>query len=667
MDLNIPVSNLQGVGPKLQFALTTAGVFTLKDLLEFIPYRYQDASKVTKISELKLKTQYLINAKIDDVNLHLTKRKRMKIISTKVCDDSGCINVIWYNQTYLKNLLIKGQSKYFFGTVAYNWQTRQKILQSPLILNTPQIIPIYSQPRGIKSGFISRIIKNYLNTSDIQETLPKEILTKLNLENYQSALKYVHTPNNISQIESGRKRLEFEELLFLALSFRHNQDSVKNSYKIEIPINLIKEFVDSLPYKLTDGQRKAAWEILNDMGRSKPMQRLLMGEVGSGKTVVGLMATIAVSKYNYQTVWLAPTEVLARQHFESAKKLLSKFKIKIGILTTNTKDADLGNDQLIVGTHALFSKKNKFKNVGLLIVDEQHRFGVEQRKHLTTIQKNVPHFLSMSATPIPRTLALTLYSDLKISQIDELPLKRKKVITKVVNSSHREKVYEFIKKQIKDGRQTFIIVPLIEQTESGNLFGSDKKSIVEEFSNIKENIFQNYKVGLLHGKMNPKDKNLTMQNFTVGKIDILVSTTVVEVGIDIPNATIMVVENAESFGLAQLHQLRGRVGRSDQQSYCFLFTSSESEKAQKRLEALEKYNSGFKLAEIDLQLRGPGSLIGIKQSGLANLKIASLTDTLTLDKVKEALKWFERYPIPEQMEKQISIQSQKNEEKVHLE
>lgn len=631
MDLTEPITSLPGVGPKTEISFERLGIKTIRDLLWYAPFRYIDASSSTPINRLARDQEAVITAEIIGVKEKATARRRMKIIEAECQDETGTIKIVWFNQTYIKNLLVVGQTRIFYGKVGFDWQTKKIVLTNPLILNSLQILPVYHETSGLTSGFIRKIIKPILAQVDqLSDPLPESVLGQFRLESRSQAIKGIHFPINQSQIISSRRRLGFEELLFLGLQIRLLSKENRGASKaFPIPVDEVKRFVDMLPFQLTGSQRKTAWEILNNLNSSIPMKRLLMGDVGSGKTVVGAIASIAIAKLGSQTLWLAPTDVLANQHFNTLNELFKKMSYSVGLFTSNKKQADLFKNDIIVGTHALLEPTCQFRDVGLIIIDEQHRFGVKQRGRLKEMNSNNPHFLSMTATPIPRTLALTIYGDLDISVLTELPKNRLPILTEIVTSLNRSEMYHKISKEVSAGHQAFIITPLIEEANSGQLF-STKKSVLSEFKRLQEQVFPNLKLAFLHGKMKAKEKDQIMADFKDNKINILVATSIIEVGIDIPNATIMVIENADSFGLAQLHQFRGRVGRGLDRSYCFLSVENLSDKGRNRLEAMTKYNSGFELAEIDLQLRGPGSLSGLAQSGLPDLRLASLTDTLAI-------------------------------------
>ena len=558
-------------------------------------------------------------------------------------DSSGKVTGLWFNQPYLIKTLYPGKLVSLSGKVGFF--NRKLSLTSPdfeilpdeetQTLHTGRLVPVYPETAGLSSKWIRRTVLNAYNQlpSDLEDFLPKDVLTKFDLVNLKEAFGNVHFPKNLTEAEVGRKRLAFNELLNLQLKseirkLKWNKTKVVN--KLTITNSSINRFIDSLPFTLTKSQEKAIDEILKDMGKNIPMNRLLEGDVGSGKTVVAAAGAFAAFLNGYQTVIMAPTQILAMQHYNTLKKFLAPFNLRISLVTSDVKKSDLGRNDIFVGTHSLLQKKIIFDKVALVVIDEQHRFGVEQRALLVKKSKT-PHVLTMTATPIPRTVALTTYGDLDLSVLKEMPKDRAKITTWVVPEEKRQGAYEWIKKQIKaDNCQAFIVCPLIEDSESETL--SDVKSVKSEFERLKK-IFPSLSLGLLHGRLKAKEKDEVLNAFRTGKIDILVTTPVVEVGIDIPNATIMVIEAAERFGLAQLHQLRGRVGRGTKKSYCLLFSNI---KYSKRLKAMEKSHSGFELAEIDLKLRGPGEIFGTAQSGFPELKVATWNNYELIKDAKEA-------------------------------
>jgi len=597
-------------------------------------------------------------------------------------DETGKIDIVWFNQPYIQKTLQIGTTvslsgktkqegkKLIFQSPAYEVVTQDEDLDVHDLKHTGRLIPIYSETMGISSKLIrsltTRVLKIFLD--QIPEPLPESTRREYSLMDIQNALSQIHFPDSPELATEAKKRFIFEEMLLVQIHLLNIKQKLSRfkAPKIKKDVEAMKEFVAQLPFTLTDAQRKAIWEMMQDISTGSPMNRLMEGDVGSGKTVVALAIAYLLIKNDFQVAFMAPTEVLAKQHFKTIIKLLKSFDMKIACITGEgviikdgflegkvTKEYILeslkkGTPWLIVGTHALIQKSVSFGNLGLVIIDEQHRFGVEQRKKLLDEKQNklVPHLLSMTATPIPRTLALAMYGDLELSILDEMPKGRQKIITKIVSKRSEDKMFEFIKEQIEGGRQAFVVCPRIEEqteTEKKNILSFDQilnyevKAVKKEFEKIKKH-FDPIEVAMLHGKMKPKEKDEIMKHFNSGKTKILVSTSVIEVGIDVPNASIMVIEGAEKFGLSQLHQFRGRVGRGEHQSYCFLFTESNGKITRERLKAMIEYSDGFKLAEIDLNLRGPGEFFGTNQSGFPDLAMQALSDTKTLAKIHEEAK-----------------------------
>ena len=655
INIETSVQNLTGVGPKMQSKLERLGIKTIRDLLFYYPRDWQDFSKPQPIKQLRINEEAIIEASIFSIRQTRTFRKRMSIVEAKLVDDSGEIRAIWFNQAFLAKVLKPSQKFIFSGKIGYDFKTREKTLSVSQYEKNPVILPVYPETEGITSKYIRRLTQGLIEKIDLilPDYLPAEILKEEKLIDLPKAVSEIHFPRNSNQVLEAKNRLAFDELFLIGLLMTKRRALLQQEAAVGMKIDKIKlkQFVDRLPFKLTDAQRRAAWEIILDLSKKTPMNRLLEGDVGSGKTVVATMAVYVTFLNKMQSVWLAPTEILANQHFYTVRKILEPFGVKVGLLTSANKKADLENDDLIIGTHALLQKDIKLRNLNLIIIDEQHRFGVEQRAHLRKVNHAVPHLLSMTATPIPRSLALSLYGDLDLSTIDELPPGRQKVDTFVVKPSDRQKAYNFIRKEISSGRQVFVICPLIEEgrPRSNQLFDLDKRTVVGEYTKLSKEIFSDLSIAMLHGRMKSKEKEKIMANFKDGKTDILVSTAVIEVGIDIPNATVMMIENADRFGLAQLHQFRGRVGRGQHKSYCFLFSESFGENSSERLKAMTTCDNGFELAEVDLKMRGPGELVGIRQSGLPDLKMASLRDIIMVKRARNAAekiwsKGIENYP-----------------------
>lgn len=646
-NIHTPFSKIKLVDKKRLKALKRLGLERISDLLFYFPSRYEDLSKITKISSAKIGEEITILARFSSVETHFSPLQRLPITEGLISDNSGSMRAIWFNQPYLKNYFRLGEAYIFHGRVEYgpgaNVQLTSPIFEKykKFSIHTGRIVPIYPETHGITSKWLRFMLWKCLKMAhECRDFLPTEIKKRYGLIDLPQALWQIHFPASFNHQKAAKLRLSFDELFLLQLRGLMSKKSWQKNKNFRVKFNqkLTKDFVDSLPFKLTNTQKIAAWEILRDLEKNQPMNRLLEGDVGSGKTVVASIACLNTIKNGFQTAFMAPTEILAFQHFETFQKLYKNQGIKVGLFTAEVikindkvvkkaeiiKKITLGLLDIVIGTHTLIEKNVKFKKLALVIIDEQHRFGVEQRatlKKMNSRTQTVPHLLSMTATPIPRSLALACYGDLDLSIISEMPKGRKKIITKIVTLNERKNTYQFIANSLKKGEQTFVVCPRIK--ENGKL---DIKAAEAEYKNLRDKIFPEFKVALLHGKLKKDEKEKIMASFSARKIDVLVSTSVVEVGVDIPEATIMLVESAERFGLAQLHQLRGRVGRRQQQAYCFLFTESNSAKIKERLEALLSAENGFALAEKDLELRGPGELYGTEQSGEFELKIASLAD-----------------------------------------
>jgi ATP-dependent DNA helicase RecG len=670
-NIDIPLQSISFIEKNYLKKLEQLGIITVRDFLYFFPHRYDDFSKITKIADLRQDETATVEGKIIEIkNIRVWKR-RMSITEAHIKDKSGSVRVVWFNQPYIIQNIKKETLMRMSGKVS--WDKKGLFLSSPAYenakrdpTNTGRLVPVYSETRGVTSKWmrwkISQLLKKY--STEIPEMIPNAILKRQKLIGAEEAVRELHFPSSLGKVKEAQKRMAFEEMFLIQLVSAQARRDWDGSKAVSIKFNekLVKDFVGSLPFKLTNAQRKSTFQILKDIERPHPMNRLLEGDVGSGKTVVAAVAALEAMTAGYQTAIMAPTEVLAIQHFETFKKVFKDFSQKVGILTAsqcrtvwkkNTKKNFLGkirrgDIKILIGTHSLIQESVEFKNLALVVIDEQHRFGVEQRAKLQKAaaelkdgKKNtVPHLLSMTATPIPRTLALAFFGNLDLSILDELPRGRKKIITQIITPSNREKVYEFIRSEIKKERQAFFIFPLVEESEK-----ISGKAATEEHKLLSEKIFPDLKIGLLHGRMKPKDKEKVMQDFKDRKYDILVSTSVIEVGVDVPNSTIMVIEGSERFGLAQLHQFRGRVGRSEHQSYCFLFTDSSSENTDKRLRALIDSEDGFKLAEKDLEIRGPGQFIGKRQSGIADAAMQHLGDVKLIQEARiEAQSLFEFDP-----------------------
>ena len=683
LTLTTPLNQLPKVGPAYLKKLHKLGLHTIEDLLLYFPYRYNDFSQVTPIIELEIGQTATIQAEVLDVKNIRTFRRKMNITNVLAQDDSGTIQITWFNQPYIAKILRPGTKANFSGKISAKSNNLQ--LTNPIhevikddeedLTHTGRLIPIYHETEGVTSRYLRYLIKSVFHLADqIQDWLADDLKKEFNLLNLTEAIKQVHFPENEFQIKKARYRLGFDEFYLIQLIILRQKAKLQQKKAPTIPFekDLIKAFVETLPFQLTDCQRLAAWEIFQDMKKERPMNRLLNGDVGSGKTIVATLAGLAAIKAGYQVALMAPTEILAKQHFENISQMLKPFKIKTALLTSSEqalgkenvskekiqKSINQRDPLFVIGTHSLIEKKLSFKKLALAIIDEQHRFGTQQRSALVQKGNKSLHLLSMSATPIPRTLALTVYGDLDVSLIKTMPRGRK-ITTKIIKPEDRQKTYDFIRQQVEKKKGVFIICPLIDDSEK-----MEAKSVNQEHEKISLEIFPEFSCAALHGKIKPTEKERTINDFKDGKTDILISTSVIEVGVDIPHATIMIIEGADRFGLSQLHQFRGRIGRSGEKAYCFLFTESESNKTTERLEALTKTENGFQLAEKDLELRGPGSITGVRQWGLPDLKIAAFNDLDLIKKTRQAAKetYLNRLFTPLLLKK---IQSFKKE--VHLE
>lgn len=666
--------------------LLELGIQTVRDFFLYFPRAYTDAREIRKISQL---IPGEVNTTQGQIKSIFGRRTRLGkfFIRAKLFDGSSELEIVWFNQPHLLRMLKAGEWIMVSGKL--NAGESKFIMVSPRLepikdeqIHVARIVPVYPEtellvgqkkrnaaqaPRGkISSKWIREKLFPLLPFAEyFEEFLPMDILKAEHLIPYQEAIRKIHFPENEEDIEHASARLAFNELFLLQLSalkqkYEWQRISIEEKKQITFDLALIKKFIQKLPFELTLAQKKTLKEILDDLAKPYPMSRLLQGDVGSGKTVVAAIAAFHVVKAGFQVCLMAPTEILAKQHFQTFVKLLQPEGFNIQCITGGIPQKQkeeiisqmkTGRCDIVIGTHALIQDKIGFANLGLAVIDEQHRFGVKQREKVKSFGK--PHLLSLSATPIPRTLALTIYGDQDLSIIDEMPKGRQAIITRVVPEKKRVDAYRWVEDQVRKGKQVYIICPLIDAPENSETrveeLGEGEsnlsvKAATEEYERLKETVFKELKIGLLHGKMKQKEKNLVYEAFSKNEIQILVSTSVVEVGIDVSNATIIIIEGAERFGLAQLHQFRGRVGRGTHQSYCFLFPSGSKQSAQgqdtahqetsERLKAVCQYSSGFKLAELDLRLRGPGEMYGIRQSGLPDLKMASLTDSITIQKTR---------------------------------
>ena len=640
MKLTTPLEQIKGVGPKTAQALAAAGLKTISDALDFLPRAYDDYSTAVNIADLQ-PGKVTVKARCESVSTRIVRRG-LRITTAVLADKSGKVKAVWFNQPYRETQLKSDAEFIFSGQFGMQYNRYQinnpsvelaKEVAKASIENASGIQPVYKSIKNIRPKTVQDLMKNIRPIMDfLPETLPENIIQRQKLVSRSEAVKFLHAPKTHEEISRGRERLAFEELfeMILAAQFNKQEQTRLTGWKIPFNKSVVKNFVDQLPFPLTNAQRRAAWQILQDLESDHPMNRLLQGDVGSGKTVVAGLVAAEVAKAGFQTAIMAPTEILAQQHAKTLDELLLPFGVSVALLTGHVKGAARsqlldnlasGNIDVVVGTHALIQEKVAYHKLVFAVIDEQHRFGVKQRQALLEKSDFMPHLLSMTATPIPRSLALTLYGELDISILDELPSGRQPIQTKIWSPASAPKLYESIENELAKGRQAYVICPLIDDNPD-----NDKKSVEAEYNKLSKTIFNHRRVGLLHGKLPAEEKAEVMQKFADGELDMLVSTTVVEVGVNVPNATVMLIENADNFGLSQLHQLRGRVGRGKHQSFCHLMMSGHDKPSQ-RLREIEKSQDGFYLAEVDLKLRGPGEIYGKMQHGDLNLKIASLADT----------------------------------------
>lgn len=637
MNLKTPLKALSGIGSYYAYKLQALGIVTIEDLINHYPFRYDDFSNVSSVSLAKEGEKVTLQGELWSIDATYTRLR--KVITKAIFNDgSGPVELIWFNNPWIVKTLKAGDKLQISGKVSLYKNkysiiapTWERLSSSNNSIHTGGLIPVYPETEGLSSKWIRAKIATLLPhiKNQIEDPLPDHI--KGDMLSLPEAIQKIHFPENFKEVTKARERLSFDELFFIQLS----SQLVKKEWKqkpivkpFEIDTEKLDQFIVNLPFKLTEAQIKVIADICYDLRKHEPMNRLVQGEVGSGKTVVAAAIMYLTHLNNLHSLYMAPTEILAFQHHRTVSSLLEPYGIKVGIYTGSRKKAK--NCDITIGTHALLSKKLEAENLGLIVVDEQQRFGVEQRSLLRARAK-VPHFLTMTATPIPRTVALTLYGDLDLSVIDQMPMGRRLVKTHVVPARKRKDAYAFIAKKVEQGDQAYIITPLIELSETLTTV----KAATVEYDRLRKQIFQKFKLGLLHGRLKSKEKDETLNDFKDKKLDILVSTSVVEVGVDVPNATIMVIESAERFGLAQLHQLRGRVGRGEKESFCLLFTENHDSSIYSRLKNLEKIYSGLILAELDMKIRGSGQIFGKLQAGRFELKIASLTNLDLVQKTKK--------------------------------
>lgn len=629
---DILITDLHGVGPKAAERLHTLGIRTVRDLVYYTAREHQDLSHITLIENIVADEKCNIRVTIEKIRSHSARRRKMNITEASVYDESGSLRVTWFNQRHIEESLSVGDTILLSGVVkktkyglSMMSPTYEKFVRGKETIHIGRIVPQYPLTAGLTQKQMRYFMRQALErVQPITDFLPPQLIAQYALSSLEDALQWIHFPESEKQFAHAQRRLAFDDFLILQCGILLIKQEMQRyiSPALQFHQQEITTFVKSLPFTLTNGQRKAAWDVLQDTTQPHPMNRLLIGDVGSGKTVVAAIAMLNTVLNGQQAVLMAPTEILAKQHYETLSRLFTEAQLKhpidIQLLTGHYKTSTApGTADIIIGTHALIQDKIQFANLGLAVIDEQHRFGVRQRKALKERSgdtEKMPHLLSMTATPIPRTLALVLYGDLELSIINELPKGRKKIITRLVEPNKRAAAYDFVRTRIQAGEQLFVICPLIEDSEK-----LEVKSVTSEYERLTRDIFPNMPIALIHGKMKPQEKDAVMQAMRNKEYSILVATSVIEVGVDLPDATMMIIEGAERFGLAQLHQFRGRIGRNDKQSYCLLFTDSDSPSTAERLTALVENSSGFTLAEKDLALRGHGELYGVAQSGISSL------------------------------------------------
>lgn len=678
MTLETPLADIRGMNSRFLEKLKRLKITTVRELLWHLPTRYEDFSAIYPIGDLIPHQEATICGVVENIRSRRTWHRNLYLMEAEIADESGSIRAIWFNQPYIKNVLQPGRRANFSGKVAVSKKEGDIYLSNPTYeivdefepqetRHTGRIVPIYPETRGFTSKGLRFLIKPLLDAlPDLPDCIPEGILKTEGFAPLRETLRAVHFPEELEDAIAAKKRFAFEDLFLLQLWNVRERMRLAHEKAHAIPddATAVETLLKALPFPLTGTQQTTLREILGDLAKQSPMNRLLQGDVGSGKTIVAAIAALRVAHAGHQTAFMAPTEILARQHFKTLCSFFPQFEGGIALLVSSDtsvfyghglvskpKKSELvsairkGSIKIVVGTHALIQKTVSFSDLGLVVVDEQHRFGVEQRDLLLKNGKRdsetelLPHFLSMSATPIPRTLNLTLFGNLDISLITELPKNRKPIITKYVAPENREKAHALIRGEIKKGRQVFVICPRIEPADLLAASATDwsrleRKSVKEEYEKLSKKIFPQFRVEMLHGKMAAKES--IMRSFSEGAIDILVATSVIEVGIDVPNATIMMIENAERFGLAQLYQFRGRVGRGPHQSFCFLFSEAKSDDAQKRLSAVVEAKNGMELAEKDLSIRGPGEFFGSTQSGMPDIAMKAIQNPGLVKHAREA-------------------------------
>ena len=641
MDIYSGVSAVPKIGPKFTELLNKLGIVTVKDLLYHFPFRYDDFSKISLIKDINPQESVTVKVSLLGVD-NIFTRNGKRLTKATIVDESGKMDVVWFNQHFIKNTLNISSEYWVSGKVEASGS--RKTFIAPVFeevalknINTGRLVPVYPETAGVSSSWMRNKINFLLDKEfELAEILPKTTIEKFKFPTQTQAIRWMHFPQSEAQNKEARRKIAFEEIfveVFKAENRKQLWNKKDNGAVIKISQAVLEQFTDSLPFKLSETQLRSINEILLDLSQAHPMNRLLEGDVGTGKTMVALAAAFAAHKAGFKTLYMAPTEILAKQHFATFQSVLEKHDIRVAIKTGSTKKQDFNEDfDVLIGTHAILHLEQNQDKVGLIVIDEQHRFGVAQRAKIAELAqaKHSPNILTMTATPIPRTLALSIYGDLEISMLETIPEKERKIKTKVVSPNKREEIYEWIKNQNKS---TFVVCPLIQDSESETL--ENVKAAEVEFRLLEQKVFGKGNIGLLHGKMKPEEKEQIIKDFKDGKIKVLVATPVIEVGIDIPEASIMVIESAERYGLASLHQLRGRVGRDGAEGFCFLIPTQWTRHSVERLKNLETTSNGLALAEIDMRIRGQGDLFGIKQHGIKKFKVASLDDLDTIKQAKE--------------------------------
>jgi ATP-dependent DNA helicase RecG len=675
LEINTPISALPKVGPKYKKLLEKLEVRTVGNLLYHFPFRYDDYTQIREVGEIQDGEVVTLEATLEKVD-NIYTRNGKRLTKAEAADHTGKVEVVWFNQHYLKTVLKPGKIYYFSGKVA-SFNNKLSLIspeheeKTENSLNTARLVPVYPETSGVSSKWLRGRINSALKSeNDLEEFLPEGTLERNGLEKIGEAMQQIHFPDGETQKNIARHRFAFEELFLelLRVEGRRNQwEKEFKGIKFKLHKEKLEEFTEKLPFELTQDQKNAWKDILKNVQSDHPMNRLLEGDVGTGKTIVAVIAAYLAHLNGYETIYMAPTQLLAQQHYETFKALLPDLKIELksqGRSQEKGKSEKTGAQKanIIVGTHALLFSKEKYEKLGLVIIDEQHRFGVKQRGKLIDLGASGehPHVLTMTATPIPRTLALTIYGDLEISLLKEHPNKERKITTKVVPEKQRAAAYEWVR---ESGEQAFVVCPLIEESESIGL--ENVRAAEAEFKRLKDGVFKDVEIALLHGRMKPKEKVEILERFRAGKTKVLVSTPVIEVGIDIPEAAVIVIESGERYGLASLHQLRGRIGRGQKEGHCLIFMSNNSKTSYTRLKYLERVNSGFELAEIDMKTRGAGDMFGTMQHGFKNFKIADLSNVEMLDEVKKEAQLIslgiENYPL---LEKKLKSQEEGLTEKL---